>query len=127
MPFTSRRQARAAFGGHIPGFSKTRAKKWADKTDFEELPDRAPEEKGKPTLRTKSAAKYLDTAQIKDFFTKLAYSMNKPNQTAASDTKDVGSYPGKTTNNFLKPPGPAASSQVINPRKSLANVFKKTM
>ncbi len=56
MPFTSKRQQRAAFGGHIPGFSKKKAKEWADKTDFSGLPDRAPAEKGKRTLRTKEAS-----------------------------------------------------------------------
>ncbi len=53
MPFQSKRQQRAAFGGHIPGFSKSKAKEWADKTNFSKIPDRAPAEKGKETLLTK--------------------------------------------------------------------------
>jgi hypothetical protein len=61
VPFTSRRQQKAAFGGHIPGFSKERAKEWADETDFSNLPDRAPAEKGKRTLRSKEA---LDFAGV---------------------------------------------------------------
>lgn len=57
MPFKSKRQQRAAFGGHIPGISKEKAKEWADETDdFKALPDRAPAEKGKPTLLSKRAA-----------------------------------------------------------------------
>lgn len=56
MPFKSKRQMRAAFGGHIPGISKEKAKEWADETpDPKHLPERAPKEKGKPTLRAKTA------------------------------------------------------------------------
>lgn len=56
MPFKSKRQQRAAFGGHIPGFSKEKAKEWAKETpDMKGLPERAPAEKGKPTLRSKKA------------------------------------------------------------------------
>lgn len=47
---------RAAFGGHIPGFSKAKAREWAHETpNLKDLPDRAPAEKGKPTLRSKKA------------------------------------------------------------------------
>lgn len=54
MPFTSKRQQRAAFGGHLPGFSKEKALEWAHETpNLKDLPDRAPAEKGKPTLRPK--------------------------------------------------------------------------
>jgi len=56
MPFRSKRQQRAAFGGHIPGISKAKAKEWAAETDFDVIPERSPEEVGKPTLRSKSAA-----------------------------------------------------------------------
>ncbi len=57
MPFASRRQQRAAFGGHIPGISPAKAHEWAEHTDFSKLPDRAPAEKGKPTLRSKTSAR----------------------------------------------------------------------
>ena len=58
MPFESKRQWRAAMGGHIPGISKEKAKEWADETkSFKKLPERAPAEKGKRTLLTKKAAK----------------------------------------------------------------------
>jgi hypothetical protein len=58
MPFQSKRQWRAAFAGQIPGFSKEKAREWAHetKTEFKDLPDRAPAEKGKPTLRSKKAS-----------------------------------------------------------------------
>ena len=56
MPFQSKRQMRAAFGGHIPGISKEKAKEWAKETpDLKDLPDRAPAEKGQPTLLSKEA------------------------------------------------------------------------
>lgn len=56
MPFTSKRQMRAAFGGHIPGITKAKAREWAHETKgLKNLPDRAPAEKGKPTLRAKKA------------------------------------------------------------------------
>ena len=42
MPFKSKAQMRAAFGGHIPGFSKKKAKEWADvTTDPKDLPEHA--------------------------------------------------------------------------------------
>jgi hypothetical protein len=46
------------FGGHIPGMTKRDAEEWADETpSFKKLPERAPAEKGKPTLRSKKASK----------------------------------------------------------------------
>jgi hypothetical protein len=56
MPFRSKRQARAAFAGVIPGMDKADARRWASETpDLKALPDRAPAEKGKPTMRSKKA------------------------------------------------------------------------
>lgn len=57
MPFESKRQWRAAFAGKIPGISPAKAHEWAHETKekFKDLPDRAPAEKGKPTLRSKSS------------------------------------------------------------------------
>ncbi len=56
MPFKSKRQMRAAFGDHIPGISKEKAREWAHETkSLKGLPDRAPAKKGKPTLRAKKA------------------------------------------------------------------------
>lgn len=58
MPFKSKRQWRAAMSGHISGIPPEKAKEWARETKvpFRELPDRAEGEKGKPTLRSKSAS-----------------------------------------------------------------------
>lgn len=57
MPFESKRQWRAAFAGKIPGISPAKAHEWAHETpgEFKDLPDRAPAEKGKPTLRSKKS------------------------------------------------------------------------
>jgi hypothetical protein len=44
MSFKSKAQARAAFGGYIKGFSKNKAKEFADKTDFSKIPDHVKEE-----------------------------------------------------------------------------------
>lgn len=41
VPFKSKLQQRAAFGGHIPGISKEKAKEWAAETDFSSLPEKA--------------------------------------------------------------------------------------
>jgi hypothetical protein len=182
MPFESKRQQRAAFGGHIPGISKTKAKEWAKKTDFARLPERAPAEKGKPTLLSKKAsgdmqyfrdhpeklkekrerdkkagvASFLRRRRIlKDFkkafgdqveqpgtqknvfdtyqrekesalaelFSKLAYALPGPGQ-VRSAAQSVGKFRGMASQNFLKPPGPAASRHVINPRLSVANTLK---
>lgn len=35
----------------------------------------------------------------------------------------VGRFDGVATNNSLKPPGPAASAQAVNPRKSVTNAM----
>jgi hypothetical protein len=60
MPFASKRQQRAMFAGAIPGLDKNDAKEWAKDTDFKKLPDRAPAEKGKPTMRSKKAGSEND-------------------------------------------------------------------
>ena len=57
MPFRSKRQQRAAFAGLIPGFDKAKAHEWAHETkSLKSLPERAPAEKGKATLRSKKAS-----------------------------------------------------------------------
>jgi hypothetical protein len=65
MPFASKRQQRAMFAGKIPGMTKEDAKEWADKTDFSKLPERAPAEKGKPTLRSKKGREKLKKHKAK--------------------------------------------------------------
>jgi hypothetical protein len=66
MPFRSKRQWRAAMSGRIEGISKSDAHDWAHETStpFKDLPDRAPAEKGKPTLRSKKAD-YLDDKEAR--------------------------------------------------------------
>jgi hypothetical protein len=142
MPFRSRRQQRAAFGGHIPGFSRQKAEEWADETDFDALPDRAPAEKGKPTLRSKTSSRQLTQlayiakvladrereakkhAALVEFCAKVAFAVPRPGQ-IRQNSSAVGAFSGKATNNFLKPPGPAASHQAVNPRLSLKNAITK--
>jgi hypothetical protein len=65
MPFRSKRQQRAAFGGHIPGISKTKAREWAHETrSIKSLPNRVASEKGKPTLFTLRKRGKLKTSSI---------------------------------------------------------------
>lgn len=120
MPFTSQRQMRAAFAGKIPGFSKERAHEWAEETpDIKELPDRAPAEKGKATLRSKAAEGILDTHdRLVDAFSKIAAL-----GTILSSSSQVGRIGGTMTTNALKAPGVAATQQAINPRRSIAQAM----
>ena len=48
MPFKSKAQARAAFGGHIPGFSKEKAEEWSHKTkNMKKLPEHVSDKESK--------------------------------------------------------------------------------
>ena len=47
MPFKSKAQERAAFGGYLGTEMKKKAKSWAKITDQSSLPDRAPKKKNK--------------------------------------------------------------------------------
>lgn len=127
MPFKSLRQQRAAFGGHIPGFSKERAKEWADETDFKRLPDRAPAEKRKPTLKHSSLHEILSEhrAALVEEFSKISFAVPAPGQ-ASMTAKHVGSFAGQATTNFLKAPG-STTVGVTNPRLSLRNAMTKNM
>lgn len=161
MPFQSKRQWRAAFAGQISGFSKEKAKEWAKETDFGKLPDRAPAEKGKPTLRSKEASvpravfvakklreqlisagtgkNVLDAVSAEKErkqrkhavdetfveFCKEAFAVPSPGQVSMTP-RHVGSFVGKATTNFLKPPG-STTAAVTNPRLSLRNAMTKTM
>lgn len=40
MPFQSKAQARAAFGGYLGEKMKRSAKEWASKTDFSKIPEK---------------------------------------------------------------------------------------
>ena len=47
MPFKSKKQQAAAFGGYLGPEMKAKAKEWASKTNEAKLPERAPKKKGK--------------------------------------------------------------------------------
>lgn len=124
MPFQSKRQQRAFFAGVIPGIDKEKALEWAHETkDIKKLPERAPAEKGKPTLRSKKGRKALEkAAELLAEAVKQA-ALGQVN----SKSKSVGRFSGMQTPHALKAPGPASSVQAINPRRSLStaiNVFK---
>lgn len=58
-------------------------------------------------------------------FCKSAFAVPKPGQVSMG-AKHVGSFSGKATTNFLKPPG-STTAGVTNPRLSLRNAMTKTM
>lgn len=147
MPFASRRQQKAMFGGHIPGMSKRDAHRWADETpDMKALPDRAPAEKGKPTLRSKKAngdmlayflehpdkAKaYFDRKEAKEKRAALEalepvfVDMFKAAALGAAVSKPsmVGKLTGMMTTHALKAPGYAASTNALKPGKSIVSAM----
>lgn len=175
MPFRSKRQQKAMFGGHIPGMDKSDAKQWAKETDFSKLPERAPAEKGKPTLRSKKAkvdwgarlrslkmrrdpdgieaSKQANGDMLQYFadhpekakayrerkererrkaaaaaFEKLEAMLGEVFKTAAlgsavMKSSNVGKLRGMMTTNALKAPGYAASTQAINPRRSMVSAI----
>jgi hypothetical protein len=116
MPFTSKRQARAAFAGVIPNLTKDQVKEWAMKTDFDALPERAPDEKGKPTMRSKAKTALLAALTVPEIVESFKLAAMG---TIKSTAKNVGRFSGMMTAHALKPPGPALSSTVINPRRNL--------
>jgi hypothetical protein len=122
MPFKSKRQARAMFGGHILGMSKDDAKKWADETkSIKKLPERAPKEKGKPTLRSKkgkTAALFtLYEDELAGIFKEAALG------SAVMSPNNVGKLRGMMTTHAMKAPGYAASTQAMNPRKNVISAM----
>jgi hypothetical protein len=147
MPFASKSQQRAAFGGHIPGFSKEKAKEWADETDFDAIPARAKRASlGKvryiaKVLHEQSAtpgvAKNLVDAVVGEqervkrkhaglveLCTKIAMALPNPGQIRSS-ARSVGAFKGTASNHWLKPPGNSVKQQVTNPRLSLSNSMTK--
>lgn len=120
MPFRSKRQQRAAFAGVIPGFNKEKALEWAHETpNLKKLPDRAPTEKGKPTLERKRRGKTAGLAMVElepelgEVFKLAALG------TAAMRPGNVGRLRGMMTTNALKAPGYAASTQANNPARNV--------
>jgi hypothetical protein len=56
MPFKSKAQARAMFGGYIKGMGKKDAKEWAGKTNFSKIPDHVKESLELGTAKKKPEA-----------------------------------------------------------------------
>lgn len=123
MPFASRKQQRAAFAGKIPGISKDDAKEWAAATDFKDLPERSASQKGKPTLRSKAGKKKL-AAVVGALEDSLIAVLKQASLGAVNAlSKNVGRFSGMQTEHALKSPGVAASTQAVNPRRSIKNAI----
>jgi len=96
MPFTSKRQWRAAYAGKIPGVDPH---EWAHETkSFKKLPERAPAEKGKATLRSKEAApldlaKQFLPAARKARVANLAQAASNKGDLASRLTRNMGQHP----------------------------------
>lgn len=119
MPFRSKRQWRAAMAGKIPGISKEKAREWAHETKvpFRRLPERAPGQKGEPTLRSKGAG-------VEDALVGLCIKLAMPGTSLVKSTpRRVGLFRGRATSNWLKPPGGSEIKHVINPRRNLLNAM----
>ena len=149
MPFQSKRQQRAAFGGYIPGISKEKAKEWAKETpSFKALPDRAPAEKGKATLRTKKSSaglaallgrtsqKSIDAhfAKLADLMMGMGSGVGQLGGQPSSSDKTVWDVPVNPTNargsGFQTPPRPkkpgnTVKKQTVNPRKNLRDAMSQ--
>jgi hypothetical protein len=125
MPFTSKRQQRAAFGGHIPGFSKEKAKEWADETpNMKNLPERAPAEKGKPTMRSKKAEVTKLAISAADIEKRVAAGLTKRLATAGHEvTPDIA-------NAIAQQAREAANSRVVGgvsgARKAVGELSQST-
>jgi hypothetical protein len=117
MPFASRRQARAMFGGHIKGLTKDDAHEWAKDTNFSKLPDRAPAEKGKPTLRSKKASAAFDFEALVELFKTAALG------TAVVSSNNVGKLRGMMTTNAMKAPGLGPAAQTVQPGKRVLSAI----
>lgn len=122
MPFKSKRQARAAFAGKIPGIDPH---EWAHETpDMKKLPERAPAEKGKATMRSKSRTKKAAA----ELFAGLEEELGNIFKAAAlgsavASPRNVGKLKGLMTTHAMKAPGYAASTQALNPGKSIVRAM----
>lgn len=153
MPFRSKRQQRAMYAGAIPGLTKEDAREWSKDTDFSKLPERAPAEKGKPTMRSKKAngdmlqyfldhpkkaENYLDrkererkrrgkTASFEGLEEPLAQVFKAAALgTAVVSPGNVGRLRGMMTANALKAPqNMSAASQAIRPNKGVVSSMTK--
>lgn len=141
MPFKSKRQWRAAMGGHIPGISKEEARDWAHETKkpFKKLPDRVADEKGKATLLSKKAGD-----PRLPHFAKLAQMMGMAGSPASLGGLSNADGPGQpfdapkppqpgqgagaaknTTPPRPKKPGLPLRRQIANPRVRLLDAMNK--
>lgn len=156
MPFKSKRQQRAMFGGHIPGMTKEDAHEWAHETkSIKKLPERAPAEKGKATLRSKKAngdmmqyfadhpekhENYLDRkeadrirrgkSKVAEVFRGLEDIVAEALKFAVlgssvTNSNNVGKLRGMMTMNAMKAPSYAASTQAMNPTKGVISAMNK--
>jgi hypothetical protein len=126
MPFQSKAQWRAGFSGKIPGMTKEKAHEWADETDWDGLPD----DKFGKTSSLMSQAAYSARVMLErkrrqktsELFAKMAYALAETGKVREDSSRNIGGFSGKVTENFLKAaPGITASSQPVNPNRSLAS------
>ena len=90
MPFKSKRQQRLFFSGALPGVDKKKALEFAHETpNIKKLPDRAPAEKGKPTLRSKKASFLFPKKKLVDAPELVALRQEHPYRDEHDDHKDM--------------------------------------
>lgn len=114
MPFASKRQQRAAFAGKIPGIDPH---EWAAETDFKKLPERAPAEKGKPTMRSKKAVLSMVPLEdeVAEVFKFAAPALGDSLRTALKVTRPSSAPPqlGDSLRQVLRQRGKVASSEAL--------------
>jgi hypothetical protein len=119
VPFTSKRQWRAAFSGRIPGIKIEDAREWArESPPYDELPDRAPGEKGKPTLRTKKAMGFEPLIELLGALFKEAAL-----GTAVVSPRNVGRLRGMMTTHAMKTPGYSPMRTAAIPGRGLVTAM----
>lgn len=140
MPFKSKAQQRAAFAGAIPGFSKKRAKQWADETDFEDLPEHAPKKK------SKAKKKHAEDESLFEELVKLCSLIRTPSPVApvlrrtglpkptstkvtqtlqnAKGAKANGQFSGMMGTTSLKSPSIAEPNLGVNPNMGIREAMR---
>lgn len=124
MPVRSPKPWRGGFTGKLPGIGADSVRGWAMDWDGA---DEAEKDSG---LLSKAAyaAKLLAANKEKTSgFAKLAYALPRVGAVRVDSARNIGSFKGVATNNFLKPPGPAASKKVVNMNRGISsamNTFK---
>lgn len=118
MPFESKAQWRKAFSGM---FSQKKAKEWAGESPpYSELPEHV-----KTSSLVKLCSMISMQAPVAPALRGPSAPKPKPVSMAASAAKAQknGRFGGMATTNSLKPPGVAASNQVVNPSKGLRSAM----